>query len=103
MPCYEVRTMNVEFIAKNVKLLEEALTALKWKFTKTDSKIKIGDITLDLEAGKATLPTTAQEKLNELKRAYSMQVIKTASAANGWSIQNVKEKGRVTIGTMYKY
>lgn len=107
MPCYEVRTMSVEFYAQHIKVLERALSELGWKFFKTNDEERInindGEIVIDLKAGSAKIRETAQDKLNQLKRAYSLESIKTAARNHAWTIGKITTKGKTTIGQMTKY
>ena len=91
MPCYQVRTMSVEFHAKNRGLLERAITALGW------SMYVEGDImwvtptngvgfSLDLKRGQAVIRSREQADLNTLKQQYSKEAIKRAASANEWNI-----------------
>ena len=94
MPCYEVNTLTVEFQAKHVDLLESAARSLGMSFTKLRSGLVfVDEITIDLTSGEATYQSrksaTAQEKLNLLKRQYSVEAIKTAATRTGWSKEQV--------------
>ncbi len=91
--------MSVEFKAKNLELLKKALAQLGWRYASLGpTTIVIGDISINLKTEKATIPTSAQGRLNELKRAYSYQAVKLSAASKGWTIQ-----GNTTKGQMVKY
>ncbi len=119
MPCYEVQTMSVEFVAKHRDLLEKALKALNFNYTiKGDTLVIDHEITIDLKAEKAVITytntgmsangvkdkTRLQEKLNSLKRGYSMEAIKKAAYMNGWSLGRATSKSLgVVTGQLTKY
>ena len=99
MPCYEVNTMSVEFKADHVDLLEQALDVLgwvrDWNVAKTFCRASNG-IELDLRTGKAEIRDGQGGLLNELKRAYSQQVIKKVAQKNHWTVNwktSTKAKG----------
>jgi hypothetical protein len=95
MPCWEVRTMSVEFRAKNRKLLEQALDALGWSWWEHESNVLTvsGLGTLCLEEGQAVIPQTAQGRLNRLKQQYSKQALKRAAKLQGWQLKAKGQKG----------
>lgn len=93
MPCYEVRTLSVEFKAEHIDLLEKALDSLgwirDWNGAKTFCRLNNG-IELDLRTGKATIQEGQQDRLNQLKRAYSMEALKQVTVKNRWQINKIK-------------
>lgn len=96
MPCYSVQKMSVVFKAENEEVLKAAFLTLNWPYRKVGNKVKIDDdIVLDLEAEQATLTgsnsrmTVIQDRLNLLKRTYSMESIKKAAGRN-WSVKMSK-------------
>ena len=106
MPCWEVRTVNVEFKAAHADLLDKAIKALGWKSQKLDANnlwvfSGWGAMTLNLATGKSTIREDQQAKLNELKRAYSAQAIKLAAKLNGWQVKTAgANKGLLTKGVL---
>lgn len=87
MPCWEVRNMSVEFRAENLELLKRALDAVGLAYSVNDQTVTAGRIVLDLAAGKATFPSYAQATVNKLKQAYSVEAVKAAAKAKGWSVK----------------
>ena len=94
MPCWEVRTMSVEFKAKNRKLLEDALKRLDytWQETQNDVLVIPGLGRLDLIEGSAEIDRRDQKKLNQLKQQYSKQALRRAAKLQGWQM---KTKGQM--------
>ena len=95
MPCYEVQRISVEFHAENKELLMKALKSLGWKHEiRTDGKVSIdyNTIVLDLEKGKAEMESYQQDRLNQLKRAYSQQAIAAACKQNLWMNKTAGDK-----------
>jgi hypothetical protein len=92
MPCYEVRTMSVEFKAENSGLLDKAVKALGWEIQHSGKTAYVRTKTYDvfeinLQDGKARIREGMQGDLNALKRAYSMEAIKQAASAKKWAVK----------------
>jgi len=93
MPCYEVRTMSVEFQAQNLDVLNEAIEqsqlfrSLSSAEAMRDGKISLhdGNIVLDLENKTAQVTEGYQDRLNELKRAYSSAALDKVAKMNFWN------------------
>lgn len=104
MPCYEVRTVSVEFKADNRQLLDAAIKAIGLEaYWHTKDRVDIGlgnNIRLDLESGKALIQDGYQGKLNELKRAYSKECVKAAAKKASW---NVKWSGKEAVVNKLKW
>lgn len=103
MPCYEVRTVSVEFKAENRRLLDDAIRSSTLQVTETGDKTITfgwGEIVLDLKAGTAAVADGYQHKLNELKRAYSKECIKAAVKKMWWG---VKLQGNQAVVTKVKW
>jgi hypothetical protein len=99
MPCYEVRTMNVEFKVENRRLLDDAIRASGLQVTdKGDRTITFewGEIVLDLKAGTAVVADGSQGRLNELKRAYSKECVKAAAKKMWWGVKLQGNQATVT-------
>lgn len=96
MPCYTVQTMSVEFKAEHLDLLGKAITALGWKVSATSNNwwsvqpTGATPFTIDFKAQKAVIVSSQQAKLNELKRAYSMEALKRVAVKNRWQISKTK-------------
>jgi hypothetical protein len=80
MPCWEVRTVSVEFKAENRKLLDAAIRSIGMGVREENGLLSLdyGAIKLDLKAGKAEVQDGYQNRLNELKQAYSREAVKAA-------------------------
>jgi len=90
MPCYEVRTMSVEFHARYRDLLEKALKESgfhDWHETQSNVFVVFGLGRLDLNEGKAEIGPYNQVKLNRLKQAYSKQALRRAAKLQGWQMK----------------
>ena len=98
MPCYEVRTVSVEFKAENRKLLADAIRATGMEVTgSTDKVITLGygAIELNLATGKAEIREGQQGHLNQLKRAYSAEAIKAAAKKCQWGVKRQGNKATI--------
>ncbi|MFA5262216.1 MAG: hypothetical protein WC378_00210 [Opitutaceae bacterium] len=92
MPCYEVRTVSVEFQAAHKDLLIKAIQALGWTYAVSGARVLVRpqggyEMTVDLSAGVVVAQDQQQFRVNELKRAYSVQAIKQTAKLNGWLIE----------------
>ena len=101
MPCYTVRLLSVEFTGQSQQLLEASARALNWNYTRNGNRVQIGPVTVDLDAKTAT--TRNQDDINNLKREYSKQAVKSAARAKGWTLDQWKETAgvKVTVATKY--
>lgn len=103
MPCYEVRTVSVEFKADNRQLLDAAIKAtgmMIWQHDTDVINLEYGSVILDLTTGTAKIQDGYQDKLNELKRAYSKECVKAAAKKAAW---NVKWSGKEAVVSKLKW
>jgi len=89
MPCWEVRTMSVEFNAENRDMLDRAIAAVGETAIWTGSIVSLygGAIQIDTESKSARVRDGYQNNLNELKRSYSREAVKTAAARAKWAVK----------------
>lgn len=99
MPCYEVRTMSVEFKAENKQLLDAAIRNSNVLVTSKNNGViefAYGKIVLDTNTGIAKVQDGFQDKLNELKRAYSKECIKAAAKKMQWAAKMQGNQATIT-------
>ena len=90
MPCWEVRTVSVEFRAENRTLLGAAIKAVDAETRLlADGRYALygGAIKLDLANGKAEVEEGYQFLLNKLKQAYSREAVKAAAKRCQWGVK----------------
>jgi len=92
MPCWEVRTMSVEFKVKHVALLREAVKALGWFYENMPTGLRVRASTsetfeIDFTLGRAEIQTEQLPRLNQLKRQYSKEALKRAARLRGWQFK----------------
>ena len=97
MPCWEVRTMSVEFKAKHRRLLEQAVEALGWSWKSEGQGLRVqlpgwNSFTIDFVEQKAIGKESLQGKINQLKQQYSKQALRRAAKLQGWQM---KTKGQM--------
>jgi len=95
MPCWEVRTMSVEFKAKHRKLLEQAIESLGWEHESVARGIRIktstwNSFTIDLASQKAEIQPGQQTNLNRLKQQYSKEALRRVAKLQGWRFKQQK-------------
>lgn len=99
MPCYEVRTISVEFKTKYLDLLKKAIESLGWGCDEVFEGLakvqtKTSQFTLDLVSQKAEIQSSQQSQLNQLKQQYSKEALKRAAKLQGWQYkQQEQQKG----------
>jgi hypothetical protein len=99
MPCYEVRTLSVEFHAKNRKLLEQAIDSLCWHrvYDPVYDRIYVADannlngFTIDLAQERATVTEGQQRNVNLLKQAYSKAALRKVAKLQGWQLKGERK------------
>jgi len=93
MPCYEIRTVSVQFKAENIGILKRAIEAEGHTITfeeKTAIGVSVGRrwVAVDLERSTVTSSDMNQAEIssfaNSLKRAYSATVIDEVAKRNKW-------------------
>jgi len=84
MPCYTIQRMSILLNAANRDLLEQAIKDLGLEYTRTNDTFILNGITINNE-GTAEVRRGYQDKLNEIKRAYSGQIIKKVARAKRWN------------------
>lgn len=88
MPCYTTNTATVEFGARTDLALFELAAQVTGESVYSRGANRIDYMTFRLDNGKLTYDPArfSQEKLGELKRAYSEQVIIATAKKNGWQV-----------------
>ena len=89
MPCHQVNLVSVVFQAKSIPHLEAALAALNWSYN-LDMKMNVlytRNMTIDLNAEEAQMASYQRQELNQLKVAYSTEVVKSEAASRRWVLK----------------
>ena len=107
MPCWEVRTMSVEFKAKHLALLWKAVKALGWIYEGTVGGLRVrtsarDSFEIDLAAGKAEIRAEQQRSLNLLKQQYSKEALKRAARLRGWQFKQQQPGQQQMRGVLRK-
>lgn len=96
MPCYEVRTVSVEFKVGNIEILKKALAADGWLLNKMSNSNNLyarhkdsgQSITINMEKGNISSKEYSEKELttvtNAIKRAYSGAVIGEVAQRQKW-------------------
>lgn len=98
MPCFTLTQTQIELgLHTDAELLTRALGALALDATRQGEAIQFYGGSFDASTGKLTLEgTRAQERAQEISRAYGAEIVKSQAAAYGWTLQAVE-------GQPYKY
>jgi|SRR3990167_8690444 len=99
MPCYQIRTVSIEFKARNVSVLKKALTNLGFSFsersyglevhTKNFNKISINFDSQKISTENRISQTELANISNQIKRAYSLAAINEASKKGKWFVKKI--------------
>jgi len=99
MPCYEVRTMSVEFKAKYFSLLKKAIESLGWTYVGITRDLELevkmglsGSFKVDLLEQNAKIQSSQRSQLNQLKQQYSKEALKRAAKLQGWQYKQQKQQ-----------
>ena len=99
MPCWTVQTMSVEFHVEHADLLAEALKKIGMVVARSANVFTVeagpSTITIDLNTGRAEVPTGEQGRLNAIRRAYSREAINRVARRNLWSNKTTSDKSGV--------
>ena len=108
MPCWTVAKSEVKLAGMNPELLKAALAALGFKVNESEyskrfnaslSADRFSDGTSGVVSLDGTVTVNASSRatdalgkvVNEVKRAYSVQVVQAASKKFGWNVKQTSE------------
>ena len=91
MPCYEVRTVQVEFKARNREALQEALESngIDHWWNTSWTKVYGKEWEIDLEKQTAQVTEGKEVYLNRVRRAYSETVIAEVARKKKWIVKKL--------------
>lgn len=100
MPCDTIQTTTVEFGAKtDTVLLSDALTALNYsgiRLNKVNGNISGDWVSFNKETGELSLRlSNASNRIRDIKREYSKQVVVSQSAKFGFKLVPLEGKKEV--------
>lgn len=104
MPCWTVRETSVELAAADPDILRRGLEAAGFELSMYGSALLVmrgGQIVAELENGRVTVNRGDTGIVNEIKRAYSAEVVKVAAKRFGYSLTTNKQTGKVTAGRRF--
>lgn len=90
MPCYTERRTTLDLAAADQQLLVGALRASGWTVaTERDGTLHVarGAISGTISNGRITLPETAAQMVNDIKRSYARAAVEQAGRKYGWQVQ----------------
>ncbi len=102
MPCYEVRQVNVFFHIENTDLLKKALLAQGFRIYESKTTLGFYDkagrtITINFDnsqissSDKYYNEKNLTDLSNQIKRAYSLEVISKVASAGKWFSKKISE------------
>lgn len=93
MPCYEVRTVQVEFNAKNREALQEALEAGDvYHYWNSNKTVVCGEgWRINLEKQTAEVQLGREALLNQVRRAYSETIINEVARRKKWLVKKLAD------------
>lgn len=103
MPCYQVNLLSVKIEAADKELLEKAIKKLGFSYVRDKYNvftINVSDSgvygTIIINNTTARIKPGLQKKLNEIKQAYSEQVIAAAAEEFSWTVTE-DEEGQIVL------
>jgi hypothetical protein len=90
MPCYQVNLISLEFSGKSIEVLKRMGALI------TGDMVYLDGVSIDLKKGIATAEdnrwSSAQERINAIKRKYSATVVEMVAKKKSWSQQKQGQK-----------
>ena len=80
MPCWEVNTMNVDLIASDRDLLEQALKTLGYRYYRYGNDFEMGN--MGIKGNK--IYGNDMDRVNAIRRQYSIETVKKIAKAKKW-------------------
>ena len=97
MPCWEIRTISIEFKARNQELLTEVLKQMKLNYSVDGKVVTIrygsSSIRVDLENEKVSFLETAPNArlINSIRVEYSKAAVLKAAKLRKWAVRKQGE------------
>lgn len=105
MPCWTVRETTVDLDAADADVLKRGLEAAGFATSlyeeATTLILRGGRIVAEITDGKVTVNASETGVINEIKRAYSAEVVRTAAKRFGYSLTTNKQTGKITAGRRF--
>lgn len=84
MPCWTINLISVELKAADKNLLERAIKALNWEHNRVGDVFHIGSW-MQIYGNRIVTKASNQDRVNALKRQYSIEVVKEKARLKGWT------------------
>jgi hypothetical protein len=91
MPCYEVRTVQVEFKAKSREILLKALVDAKVYHSVEGNTVFGSGWEIDLDKQTATVGEGYESRLNKVRRLYSEAVVSEVAKRKKWLVKKLAD------------
>ena len=91
MPCYEVRTVQVEFKAQSREILLKAIIDAKVYHSVIGNTVFGSGWEIDLEKQTATVGEGYESRLNKVRRLYSEAVVNEVARKKKWLVKKAAE------------
>jgi hypothetical protein len=104
LPCWTVRETSVELDASDPDVLKRGLAAAGFELSMYGGALLVmrgGQIVAEIENGRVTVNRGDTGVVNDIKRAYSAEVVKTAAKRFGYSLTTNKQTGKITAGRRF--
>jgi hypothetical protein len=104
LPCWTVRETSVELDAADPEILRRGLEAAGFELSMYGTALLVmrgGQIVAEIENGRVTVNRGDTGVVNDIKRAYSTEVVKTAAKRFGYTLTTNKQTGKITAGRRF--
>lgn len=88
MPCWEVRTITVDFVAANQDVLLRGLKAAGFTVEQgTDGGLIVTKGPAVAVIANGQIQTVVESMVNRIRRAYATEAVRTSAKRYGWIVQ----------------
>ena len=105
MPCWTKRTTTVALEAADFEVLKRGLLAAGFTLAEGQSGkallVAKGERTATIVNGRVQVRRDDEDLVNEIKRAYSREAVKTAAKRFGYTVAQDKVKGTLVVGRRF--
>jgi hypothetical protein len=102
MPCWEVNLISVEIKAADKDLLEQAIKALGYEYTRNGNEFYIGGLEISGSTVSYRESATSKSRLESIVRQYAIEGVKKKAKATGWKGNWMKLNGENKTGNKIK-
>jgi len=85
MPCWEINTLSVDLNSTDEEVIENAIKALGYKYTKQNGIIRIKGTGISISNGKVTYNNYDTKKVMAIKKQCGIETVKKSMKKSMWT------------------